>query len=64
MLNFKNIKLELKSNHLDTRPASAESDLASNVVIWDWEVFSIAVIAQITAPLRSRGTPRHGLVGS
>lgn len=64
MLNFKNIKSELKSNHLGAKNAAAEPDLASNVVIGDWEARSIAVMAQITAPLRSRGTTCHGLLGS
>ena len=63
MLNFKNIKSELKSNHLGAGPATAEPALVSNVVIRDWDVLSIAIMAQITAPLRLRGTTRDGLLG-
>ncbi len=63
MLNFKNIKSELRSNHGGARAAAAEPELASDVMIGDWDALSIAVIAQITAPLRLRGTTRHGLLG-
>ena len=63
MLNVKNIKSELRSNHAGARAAPAEPELASNLVIGDWDALSIAVMAQITAPLRLRGTTRHGLLG-
>jgi len=63
MLNFKNIKSELKSNRQGARTAVVEPDRASNVVIGDWDTRSIAVMAQITAPLRLRSTSCRGLLG-
>ncbi len=63
MLNFKNIKSELKSNRQGARTAAVELGMASNVVIGDWDTRSIAVMAKITAPLRLRSTSYRGLLG-
>ena len=49
MQNFKNIESELRSNHLRAGAAAAESDLAANVVIQDWDAVSIAFVATARA---------------
>ena len=63
MLNFINIKSELKSRLLDTGSAAAAPDREAKVVTRDWDALSIAFMAQITAPLRLRSTTRDGLFG-
>lgn len=55
MLNSKSIKSEKQASRSGVRPVAFDCDPASNAVIGDWEAHSIAVMAQITAPLRLRG---------
>lgn len=55
MLNFMNIKPEKQACHSGVRTAAFERDPSSSIVIGDWEAHSLAVMAQITAPLRLRG---------
>lgn len=62
MLNFKNIKSELKSNRQGAGIAAVELGMASNVVIGDWDTRSMAVMAKITALLRLRSTSCRGLL--
>ena len=55
MLNLKNIKLKSQARHCGVGAASLQRDPASSAVIGDWDAHSIAIMAQITAPLRLRG---------
>ena len=56
MLNHKNIKLKSQARHGGVGAAGLQRDPASSALIGDWDAYSLAVIAQITAPLRLRGT--------
>ena len=63
MLNFKNLKSEMKAQHPGAITAAVERDHASNRVVGEWEAQSIAVMAQITAPLRLHRSSGRGLLG-
>lgn len=63
MLALTNIQSELQSKHSGLATAGAAPALTASTMISDWDARSLALVAQLTAPLRLRANRRPALLG-